>query len=238
MKKTILFILSISFNLAFAQINPCIQFNELNTQIRDGLISQESAKDKIKELMPQLKEYFKQQGGIESTSEDWVFPLKGYGSSSIGGVNGSGYNARDYNYFDGNKHGGHPAHDIFIHDHNQDCLDDNTGEPVNVLSVCNGIVISCEPDWQTDSDLRGGKYIYILDPSDDGIFYYAHNSEIYVKPGDLVKAGDVIAHVGRTGLSAYKKRSPTHLHLMYLQVEDGYPKPKNIYQELCNMKTK
>jgi len=227
-----------SVNLLFAQTNPCVRFNELNTAVRDGLISQDSARDVIRELLPEIKEYFRLQGGTESSETDCVFPLQGYNSSSIGGINGSGYNSSGYDYFLGNKHGGHPAHDIFIHDKDQDCIDDYTGEPVNVLSVCNGVVIACEPDWRTDSDLRGGKYIYILDPSVDGIYYYAHNNDLHVKPGDIVKVGDVIAHVGRTGLNAYKKRSPTHLHLMYLQVEDGYPKPKNIYKNLCNMQTK
>jgi peptidoglycan LD-endopeptidase LytH len=238
MKKILLLSLFFSVNLIFAQINPCVRFNEINTSVRDGLVSQDSARELIRELLPSVKEYFKLQGGMESSETDRVFPLQGYNSSSIGGINGSGYNAKGYNYFDGNQHGGHPADDIFIHDHNQDCLDDYTGEPVNVLSVCNGIVIACEPDWQTESDLRGGKYIYILDPSRDGIYYYAHNNEIFVKPGDLVKAGDIIAHVGRTGLNAYKKRSPTHLHLMYLSVEDGFPKPVNIYEDLCKMRTK
>ncbi len=164
--------------------------------------------------------------------------MQGYTSASIGGVNGSGYQPNGYDYFDGNKHGGHPAQDIFIVDKNQDNLDDYTKEPVNILSVSNGVVIACESEWEITSDLRGGKYIYIYDPAYEGIFYYAHNSEIFVKPGDVVKAGDMIAHCGRTGLNAYKKRSPTHLHLMFLQVEDGYPKPKNIYNELQNAKTK
>lgn len=72
----------------------------------------------------------------------------------------------------------------------------------------------------------------------DGLFYYAHNSEIFVKPGDIVKAGDAIAYCRRTGLNAYKKRSPANLHLMFLQVDDGYPEPKDIYSELLNAKNK
>jgi hypothetical protein len=238
MKKFLLLILFFSVSELSTQDDPCVKFNVLNTKIRDGLITQDEAQNSIRQLVPEVNEYFAAHGGIVSSEDDWVFPLRGYNSSSIGGVNGSGYNAKGYNYFDGNKHGGHPAHDIFIFDHNQDCIDDHTGKPVDVLSVCNGVVIACEPDWEPSSDLRGGKYIYILDPSDDGIFYYAHNDEIFVKPGDIVKAGDVIAHVGRTGLSAYKKRSPTHLHLMYLQVKDGFPVPENIYKELCGIKTK
>jgi len=232
-----LFVLSLSPYI-FGQVNPCDEFNSLNTKVRDGLISRVDAQNQILQLLPKIKEYFSQNGGTEITDKNWVFPLKGYTSASIGGVNGSGYQPKDYDYFDGNKHGGHPAHDIFIHDRNQDDVDDNTGKPVDVLSVSNGVVIACEPDWDAASGLRGGKYIYIYDPSYEGIFYYAHNSKIFVKTGDVVKAGDKIAECGRTGLNAYKKRSPTHLHLMFLQVEDGYPKPKNIYNELLNAKTK
>ncbi len=237
--KLFSFLAIILFSSALhAQSNVCDQFNELNTQIRDGLISRDDAVNKVRELLPKIKDYFSQNGGTETTDKDWIFPLKSYTSASIGGINGSGYQPKGFDYFDGNKHGGHPAHDIFILDKNQDNLDDYTKEPVNVLSVSNGVVIACEHDWDPSSDLRGGKYIYIYDPAYDGIFYYAHNSEIFVKPGDIVKAGDVIAHVGRTGLNAYKKRSPTHLHLMFMQVEDGYPKPKNIYNELTNAKTR
>lgn len=233
---SILFI-ALFYSILFAQSNVCEQFNALNTEVRDALISKEDARDKIRDLLPKIKDYFSQNGGVEITDKDWVFPLQGYTSAAIGGINGSGYQPKGFDYFDGNKHGGHAAQDIFISDKNQDCLDDYTKKPVNVLSVSNGVVIACETDWEPSSDLKGGKYIYIYDPAYDGIFYYAHNSEIFVKPGDIVKAGDIIAHVGRTGLNAYKKRSPTHLHLMFLQVEDSYPRPKNIYDELLNAKT-
>ncbi len=235
--KIILFAFFLSLN-TYAQWdkNPCEEFNDLNTKVRDGLISRDDARNKIRELLPKVKEYFYKNGGTELTDKNWVFPLQGYTSASIGGVNGSGYQAKGYDYFDGNKHGGHPAHDIFIIDNNQDDLDDYTKKPVNILSISNGVVVACEPEWETSSGLRGGKYIYVYDPAYDGIFYYAHNSGIFVKPGDIVNAGDVIANCGRTGLNAYKKRSPTHLHLMFLQVNDGYPEPKDIYGELLNSK--
>lgn len=237
--KIALFVFVLPYAL-IAQLdkNPCEEFNELNTEVRDGLISRDDARIKTRELIPKVKEDFFKNGGIEITDNDWVFPLEGYSPASIGGVNGSGYQPKGYDYFDGNKHGGHPAHDIFIIDKNQDNLDDYTGEPVNILSISNGVVVACESEWEISSDLRGGKYIYIYDPFYDGIFYYAHNSEIFVKPGDIVKAGDIIAHCGRTGLNAYKKRSPTHLHLMFLQVNNGYPEPKDIYPELLNSKRK
>jgi murein DD-endopeptidase MepM/ murein hydrolase activator NlpD len=100
-----------------------------------------------------------------------------------------------------------------------------------------GIVVSVENEWYPQSKLRGGKYIWIYDISSEALVYYAHNKEIFVRVGDIVSPGDIIAKVGRTGLNAYKKRSPTHLHLTYLRVRDGYPKPENIFSDLKNALT-
>ena len=170
--------------------------------------------------------------GKETTPLISIFPIAGYGPKSIGGRNGNGYIASGYDYFDGNKHGGHPAHDIFVLDKNQDDLEDTTNKPIKVLSASGGIVVACAPNWDVKSDLRGGKYIFIYDPPSNGLFYYAHNREIFVTPGKIVKPGDEIAAVGRSGKSAYEKRSPTHLHFMYFVIKDGYPKPENPYQAL------
>ncbi len=233
---TIIPIKSFSLTSKLHTVNPCIEFDQINTQVRDGLIDKEEAKKKISELIPKLKEYFYVKGGKDFKQSELVFPLLGYGSKSIGGINGSGYIASGYNYFDGNKHGGHPAHDIFINDRNQDLLDDRTKSPVKVLSMSDGIVVAIATTWETSSDLRGGKYIAIYDPFRNGLFYYAHNNELFVELGKLVKAGDEIATVGRTGKSAYAKRSPTHLHLMYLTLKEGYPKAENIYKELLQAK--
>jgi murein DD-endopeptidase MepM/ murein hydrolase activator NlpD len=218
--------------------NPCVEFDKLNTQVRDGLIKQKDAQEKIKELIPKITEYYKSAGGKEYSKDTWVFPLEGYNSSAIGGKNGNGYILAGYNYFDGNKHTGHPAQDIFINDKNQDCIDDRTGKPVNVLSVSGGVVISTASKWGTNSELRGGIYIWIYDPTNNRIFYYAHNKEIFLKPGDTVKPGDLIAIVGRTGKNAYPKRSPTHLHISYFTIKDGYPIPENPYGVLLILKMK
>jgi hypothetical protein len=45
----------------------------------------------------------------------------------------------------------------------------------------------------------------------------------------------VIATVGRSGRNASARRSPTHLHVMFLAIEDGYPKPRDIYQDLLRL---
>lgn len=212
--------------------NPCTQFNLLNTLVRDGLIDKETARSRIKELIPRLKAYFYANGGTDSPENDWVFPVQGYHQKSIGGVSGSGYISKGYDYFDGNKHVGHPAHDIFITDKNQDGLDDNTRKTVNVLAMKSVVVVATVNEWEPGSDLRGGKYVYVFEPRTNGLFYYAHNSGIFVKPGDVVKAGAVLATVGRSGRNASPSRSPTHLHIAWLIVVEGYPKPNDLYPAL------
>ncbi|MBI5403762.1 MAG: M23 family metallopeptidase [Ignavibacteriae bacterium] len=216
--------------------NVCFEFNELNTKVRDGLISKKDAIEEIKTLVPQVRKYFFDNGGKEYSYEKWIFPVKGLGPSAIGGTNGSGYNAKGYDYFDGNRHGGHPAHDIFINDKNQDDIDDYSGEPVDILSMSSGVVVALEKEWDTKSGLRGGKYIWIYDTHTDALFYYAHNRKVTVNVGDIVKPGDKIAEMGRSGLNAYKKRSPTHLHFSFLPVKDGVVKPEDPYEDLINAK--
>ncbi|MCJ7641760.1 MAG: M23 family metallopeptidase, partial [Desulfobacterales bacterium] len=56
--------------------------------------------------------------------------------------------------------------------------------------------------------------------------------EIAVSVGQIVSRGDRLGKVGRTGLNAYPKRSPTHLHFSVHQSIDGYPKPIDPYSDL------
>ena len=212
--------------------NPCIQFDRLNTLVRDGLIDRETARKRIKELLPRLKTYFYAKGGADSPKNDWVFPVHGYNQESIGGVGGNGYASKGYDYFDGNKHVGHPAHDIFITDKNQDTIDDTTHAPVKVLGMKSGVVVATANEWAVGSGLRGGKYVYVFEPFTNSLIYYAHNGEIFVKPGDLVRAGDVLATVGRSGKNAAASRSPTHLHIAWLVIDEGYPRPNDLYHVL------
>ncbi len=214
-------------------VDTCVDFNYLNNKIRDGLISKNEALKIIQKLLPQLRNYYYTHEDNSIIVKKRFFPVQGYSSKTIGGKDGSGYISSGYNYFDGNKHGGHPAHDIFIIDKNQDCIDDLTKKPVNVLSITGGIVIAVEMEWDTLSNLRGGKYIWVYEPNSNSFFYYAHNNKVFVNPCDIVNPGDTIATVGRTGLNAFKKRSPTHLHIMQLKLDSTYyPRPVNCYQDL------
>ncbi|MCL2101238.1 MAG: hypothetical protein FWH22_05945 [Fibromonadales bacterium] len=116
----------------------------------------------LQKIFPELQTSYKSLKLNEAKKEKWIFPVEGYSSNAIGGTRGEGYIPKGYDYFDGNKHGGHPAHDIFIYDKNQDSKDDRTGQFVNILSVSSGIVVALEKDWDNASPLRGGKYIYIF----------------------------------------------------------------------------
>jgi murein DD-endopeptidase MepM/ murein hydrolase activator NlpD len=218
-----------------APLDPCVEFDRLYAQIRDGHVARAAALPQIRILLPRIRAYFDTHGGRAAPRDTWRFPLEGYGAGDIGGTRGSGYVADGYDYFDGYNSHGHPGHDIFIHDRNQDELDDGTGKPVNVLSISSGVVVAEATDWAPDSVLRGGRYVYIYDPLANGMFYYAHNRSVLVKPGDIVRPGQIIATAGRSGRNAAAPRSPTHLHVMFLAMEDGYPRPRDIYPDLLRL---
>ena len=214
----------------------CREFDRLNSLVRDGEIPKETARAEIPGLLRRIREWYHQAGGKRFGRADWVFPLRGFTVTAIEGGQTHGYLPKGYNYYDGNRHGGHPSLDIFIHDRNQDDRDDRTGEYVAVLAVAGGIVVARETEWHEGSALRGGKYLWIYDPSTDHLFYYAHLREITVSIGSLVAPGDTLGFVGRTGLNAHKKRSPTHLHLTCLSTATSSLLPVNVYQDLVQGK--
>ncbi len=216
--------------------NPCADFDALYARIRDQTIARAEALPRVRALLPELRKHFYEHGGAVTPAAGERFPLEGYGAEAIGGKGGSGYQPDGYDWFDGRASRGHPGHDLFIHDRNQDALDDRTGRPVTVVSMAAGVVVACAPDWDARSGLRGGRYVYVYSPAQHGIFYYAHNSSILVRPGDVVSAGTPIATVGRTGKNAAAPRSPTHLHVMFLAIDDdGYPRPRDIYPDLLRL---
>jgi peptidoglycan LD-endopeptidase LytH len=197
----------------------CEVFNLYHIQVRDGLIGKRKAKQEFAVKINAIALAYNKLNKKRTGKVGKYFPLLGYNIHAVGGKNGSGYQAGGYSYFDGNKHAGHPAHDIFIHDSNQDDLDDATLKPVSIVAMDDGVVIAVEHTWATTSNLRGGKYVYIYNPATKRIFYYAHCRNIVVSLGDVIDKGQLIATVGRTGLNAHKRRSPTHLHLMLLMLD-------------------
>jgi len=226
-------ILCFTFFPSFSQgqQNPSFEWNTLYLKIRDRLISKEEAQGQLKALELSIRETTSQK--LMSGQEDRLcFPLKGYTFHSIGGTKGSGYQVLGYDFFDGSQHKGHPGHDIFIQDTDQDGLDDRTGNPVDVLSVSLGVVVSVNRDWEPSSPVRGGNYVWVYHPIKGRYFYYAHLREIAVSVGQVVSRGDRLGTVGRTGLNAYPKRSPTHLHFSVHHSTDGTPRPIDPYFDL------
>jgi murein DD-endopeptidase MepM/ murein hydrolase activator NlpD len=214
-----------------SQIAPANEWDLLYPEIRDRSISRENAREKLRELEVLMKDFYLKTT-IREQDDRLCFPIKGYGPSAIGGKEGSGYQPQGYDFFDGDQHKGHPGHDIFIRDKNQDGLDDITTKPVEVIAASPGIVVSVNLNWEPSSPIRGGNTIWIYDPIRSRYYYYAHLNEIFIKVGQVVSKGERLATVGRTGAKAYPKRSPTHLHFTVHQSKDGYPKPVNPYPEL------
>jgi hypothetical protein len=226
--------ISLLAQLTFAQgyRNAFENFNNFNTAVLKGGVKKEEAIKQFDTLFKAVARFAFIRSQIDFEKPEWLFPLQGYNYRAVGGTNGNGYNDKGYNYLDGNKHLAHPAHDIFVNDKNQDCVDDRSHLPVSVQAVKAGIVIACSPDWDPASNLRGGKYIWIYHANSHLITYYAHNRAIFVRPGEWVEQGQKIAEVGRTGFNAYKKRSPTHLHFSAFHIVNGLPVPYNCYSQL------
>lgn len=72
-----------------------------------------------------------------------------------------------------------------------------------VIAYTNGVVHET-----STTDPKGGKYI-ILRGNDGRYYYYAHNCALYVRPGQGVSVGEVIATTDRTGSAA---QTPEHVH--------------------------
>jgi len=219
------------FSTVLCQGDPAAEWHLLYLKIRDSQISKGEALAKLRALETVLKDHYLNKWNGKS-DDRLAFPLRGYGPRAIGGKEGSGYQIQGYDFFDGNQHKGHPAHDIFILDKNQDGFDDGTRKPVEVVSISSGIVVSINLHWEPSSPIRGGNYIWTYEPIKSRYYYYAHLNETIVKVGQIVSRGDSLGTVGRTGVKAYLKVSPTHLHLVVHQSIDGYPKPINPYMEL------
>jgi len=210
---------------------PCLAFDRLDKQIRDGSLGRSEAESRFSHLIAEL-DALPDNSPPGHTPPPWHFPLQGYTLSESGSAAAQGYVASGYDYFDGNRHGGHPSYDLFIHDRNQDSLDDRTGQPVTVVAMTGGVVVAAESAWDETSPLRGGKYLWIYAPAEQLLVYYAHNRALLVKVGDRVVPGTPIATIGRSGFNAAKRRSPTHLHLTVLKVSGGRPRPVDILPTL------
>ncbi len=219
-------------------LTPFTILNELHRTIYSGKYTEAEAKKIFFENINAAAEIYRFKDGGNYKKENWVFPVAGYDHKTTL-LERYGYRyRRKYNYFSSTYSTDHAAYDLFIKDENSDLLDDTTKMPVNILSVTGGVVIACVNNWDEKLNSAGGNNILIYDPYYHAIYYYAHNNKVFVKAGDIVKPGDVIATMGRTGRNAIMKRSPTHLHIAYLKIKNNNLIPVNIYRDLKKMKIK
>jgi hypothetical protein len=214
------------------------RFEDLYQAIGDSSITPDSAEHAFKVLFLDLKRHtssFEKECREDLARSGYVFPVRGYSPKSSIGGRGRGYKPNGFDFFDARIRKSHPAHDLFIRDRDNDAIDDVMCEPVDVLAFTGGFVLGTKEDWSPESQWRGGNYIWVYNPCLDALLYYAHNSTVDVRPGQWIKAGDVLGKMGRTGFNAQQARSTTHLHFMYLKItEEGLPEPFNPLGELMN----
>ena len=218
----------------------CRKFETLYQNIGDSTIAPDSAAAVFKTLFLEIKaltDPFKKDYAKELAEEGYIFPVRGYNPKSSIGGRGRGYRPTNFNFFDSRIRKSHPAHDLFIRDKDNDSIDDVMCEQVDVLAFVGGLVLSVRQDWTPESQWRGGNYVWIYNPYLNSLHYYAHNNAVTVRPGQWVRAGDILGKVGRTGFNAQQPRSTTHLHFMYLKIkDDGSPEPYNPLSQLMTAK--
>ena len=73
-------------------------------------------------------------------------------------------------------------------------------------------------------------------PACEAIGKAARDARVFLVIG--VSKGERLGTVGRTGVKAYPKKSPTHLHFTIHQSKDGYTKPINLSMDLFMRKKK
>ncbi|MCA9520034.1 MAG: M23 family metallopeptidase [Myxococcales bacterium] len=207
-------------------------FDRFERDVMFGRLGRRAARQRLLEMLKKIRVTYGPRLEGRRVPSIWHFPIEGGARRFNVGGRGKGFRPKrpspPYDFYDGNRHGGHPAHDLFIHDRNRDCRDDRTSKPVRALAMVPGVVIAVNLRFSPGKP-RGGRYVWIYNPHLDKLFYYAHLDRVDVHLGQLLTAGAVIGTVGASG---FKKPRPCHIHLMVLDVADGAMRPFNYYDKL------
>src|SRR5512139_262865 len=151
--------------------DPIADWNHFERAVRDQTIRKADAGKQFPALHQSLKELCRKYSFEKRLS--WQFPVQGYGAGDVGAggfkpdIRYGSSPIKGYDFYDGNRHGGHPAYDIFIRDRNQDTLDDKTRKPVSVLAPVDLLILSANGHWEPGTKIRGGCYVWALDPLQD-----------------------------------------------------------------------
>jgi murein DD-endopeptidase MepM/ murein hydrolase activator NlpD len=85
-----------------------------------------------------------------------------------------------------------------------------------VVAVCDGVIVS------SGNTPRGGRTLWLQSNRHPWKAYYAHLDQKKVKPGQVVKKGQMIGTVGNTGNAKY---TPSHLHFGIYKTLGGAMNP-------------
>jgi peptidoglycan LD-endopeptidase LytH len=226
------YLLSILFiQSAISQIdnNIILRWAETDNLIWERKIDRDAAVDSIAAYVPLAVKFCRNNGVIFTKKNQWVFPMKGW-TKIIYRTGGKDYRDDKFDYFQGGESKGHPAHDVFILDSDGNTIEDSTGQKVEASAMVSGVIIAIKNDWKIGDFGRGGNYVKLFDPESEAIFYYSHLDTVTVRVGDIVKAGEMIGYVGRTGRKAINGK--THIHVAYYVIDDGEPEPVDFIKEL------
>ncbi|RPI18157.1 MAG: M23 family metallopeptidase [Ignavibacteriae bacterium] len=198
-------------------------------------IDKDAAIDSIELYVPLAVQYCKTLDISFTKRSDWVFPMTGYTAISYRN-NGKDYKDEKFEYFQGGDSKGHPAHDIFILDADSNVIEDATGKKIEAVAIVSGVIINIKNTWVPGDLGRGGNFVKLFDPVSKAIFYYSHLDSVLVQVGQIVRAGETVGIVGRTGRKAVHGR--THLHIAYYKIEDGEPIAQDIIKDIYKAEKK
>ena len=195
----------------------CRLYTGIRDHIRNGTQPTNELRNRLEKSIQAFHEYYTSHQDTIFQTKDWVFPLYQHDISSIGKGRNNGFRLPDWGggYFDPDCEPRHPAFDLFIVDRNKDGREDATKQLIRTRSMSGGVVIDSKSNWTKGDQGKGGNYVWIYDPVTKGLFYYAHHTTIEVETGDIIRPGQFLGTVGRTGLNAQNSRSDTHLHMAY-----------------------
>lgn len=225
----VLFAATIFIQTGFTQTKISERWNATDVLIWDRKIDRDAAIDSIEYYIPLAVKEFKTHGIPTTKRNAWAFPMSGWTSVTYRDK-GQDYKDEKFDYFQGGESKGHPAHDIFIVDKDNDGIEDSVGTKIYATSMVNGLVIGVHSVWKVGDFYRSGNYVKVFDPESEALFYYSHLDSVFVVPGQIVKAGDPVGYVGRTGRKAINGR--THVHIAYYKIDDGEPIPEDIINDL------